>query len=656
MKRLSLILIILLLAPTLIPCISVSAQPSQIPHEDPSATKNALDSLSFLSQYVEIFQLTASQQYENATQLNEQLSRISVPDDLRYVIDRFSNLTQQLINVLNNLDRTLNNASSLLDQYRLEEAGQALDRAGFLVAQAQILLSDLQDATSTLSQRLGVFSSSVESKVRQAYSSLQSMLQRLQDLIDLYHQLLSRANQRIEGLKLEQLNSTSLTMNLNATSCFVGAYLSASGVLTSNGAALGIRDVKLFLDGEQVASVSTEANGSYSVLIRVPYKYVSYVSINALYTPQGGDKGVYLASVSPSIKVQVLFYRTVLDVSVPAVGYPGLSLSVYGNVTSQDGLPLGSRQVKVLLDGNVVGNAATGLGGDFTVEFEVSSQAKLGMHSLAVTVEPSGLFAGVSSTRNVTIQKMASKLEVSAPSFIMLPSTLYINGSVASASGPLAGASVQAEFANSSVTVKTLSDGSFDLTIDVPFNSVFVGNQDLKVVVVPAESWQAVAQKTEEILALNLVSVGVALACSLSVVFVMCFKFVGVRSKKKGLKSVDALKTYSLPAENASSVGVSGAVVPELKFEGLKGRVLKAYVEALGSVQSATAESLMPDMTLREYLQVTSTKLGNAIGAFSDLTLMAERSLYSPYEPKELETDAAEKLANTVGRILSGSA
>ena len=655
MKRLSLILIIVLLAPMLIPCMTVNAQPSQIPHEDPSAAQSTLDSYSFLSQYVEIFQLTASQQYENASQLAEQLSHITVPDDLRYIIDRYSNLTQQLISTLHELDDTLNTASSLLDQYRLDEAGQSLEHAGVLVAKAQILLGDLQDATLTMSQRLGVFSSIVTSKVREAYNSLQGMLDRLQALIDLYHQLLTRDNQREEEIKLEKLDSTALTLNLNSTSSFVGGYLSASGVLSSNGTVLGNREIKVLLDGETVGTSNTDANGAYYALIRVPYKYVDSVSVKALYTPQGNDKGAYLGSVSPSIKVEVLFYRTMLSVSVPGVAYPGLSLSVNGNVTSQDGLPLSGRQVKVLLDGAVIGHISTETNGGFMVKSLISSQAKLGNHSLRVTVDSSGLYAGASSTRNITVQKMATKLEISAPSTIMLPAQLYLNGSVASASGPLRGANVQVEFANSSAMVKTLSDGSFNITIDVPFNTVFVGNQNLKVVVVPAESWQAASQKTQSITVLNSVSIVVALGCSFAIVFVMYFRFAKGRNNK-GQKPVEVVEAFSLPSNDTDSEVISQAAMPLMKFEGLKGRVLKAYVEALNLVQKVTGESLMPDMTLHEYLRVTSSKIGNADGSFSDLTLLTERSLYSAYAPIDSEAEYAEKLADTIRRTVNGNA
>ncbi len=105
-------------------------------------------------------------------------------------------MTQQIISTLNDLQDALDTASILLDQNRLTEAGQVLNRAGVLVAQAQILLSDLKSATEMLSDRFGVWAAPAASKVRQAYDQLEGMLQRLNELIDQYHQLLQQTEQR----------------------------------------------------------------------------------------------------------------------------------------------------------------------------------------------------------------------------------------------------------------------------------------------------------------------------------------------------------------------------------------------------------------------------------------------------------------------------
>jgi uncharacterized protein YukE len=109
------------------------------------------------------------------------------------------------------------------------------------VAKAQILLGDLKDATATVSQRLGVFSSAAQSKTQQAYNQLQSMLEKLNQLIERYHELLKRANQRVEEIKAEKLKHTTLTLSFNSTRCYVGSTVSATGTLTSQGEPLGNR-------------------------------------------------------------------------------------------------------------------------------------------------------------------------------------------------------------------------------------------------------------------------------------------------------------------------------------------------------------------------------------------------------------------------------
>jgi hypothetical protein len=104
--------------------------------------------------------------------------------------------------------------------------------------------------------------------------------------------------------------------------------------------------------------------------------------------------------------------------------------------------------------------------------------------------------------------------------------------------------------------------------------------------------------------------------------------------------------------EDKASVSFQSS--PEIKSEGTKGKVLKMYVQTLRAVQLATGDSLMPYTTLREYVRATGSKIGGAADPFSELTTLAERCLYSPYEPKEEDMEKAESLASAIRRILSG--
>ncbi|MCW4018904.1 MAG: hypothetical protein NWF00_09550 [Candidatus Bathyarchaeota archaeon] len=650
MKKTAVALLFVIVASILLPCTIVRAEPAFIPHEDPAAADSALDAYSFLSQYVEILSLISAQQYENASVLTEQLAHISVPEDLSYIINRYNNLTQELIQVLKELRDTLDSASALLDQYRLDEASQALNRAGVLVAKAQILLEDLQDATSTLSQRIGVFAAPAESKIRQAYNELQNLLQRLNDLINQYHDLLRRINSQAEEIKLGNLKSTTLSLNLNTTSCFVGGFVSASGRLTSNGENLQNRGVKLLLDGEQIGNAATSADGSYQAVIQIPYKYVQSVIIQALYTPAGSDKGVYLAS-SNSVSVTVLFYETSLIMTTPSEGYPGLSLTANGKITSQEGTSLSEREVKLFFDGNTVGTAQTDSTGTVSIQFTVDSQTKTGQHKLTMIVSPKGVYAGTSQQRTISILKIASTITVNAPSFVVLPAEINVDGTVSSASKPLKNAEVTLSLATTTVTVKSLEDGSFNATLTVPLNAVFAGAQELNVTVKPSESWQASTKTQVNIFLISSANVGFASAAFVSVGVVFYMRFVRSKPKKSEKKDTRAVEiTPQLQPEDASADLISSK--PEFQFEGAKGKVLEEYNEALRTVETVTQSSLEPQMTLREFLKKVKPKLRGASEAFTALTSIAERALYSPFVPETEDIQKAEALGATIREVL----
>ena len=233
MRLLAVVLICVIAASFLFPCAVVSAEPKFIPHEDPAAAQSVMDAYSFLAQYADILSFIANGQYANASNLTEQLSHITVPEDLSYVVNRYNNITQELIFVLADLQSTLDSASSLLNQNRLDEASQTLDRAGILVARAQIFLGDLQDATATLSQRLGVFAAPAESKIRQVYTTLQGLLRKLTELIDQYHALLQSTNKQVDDIREKDLEPTQLTLNFNSSNVFVGGALATCLLYTS---------------------------------------------------------------------------------------------------------------------------------------------------------------------------------------------------------------------------------------------------------------------------------------------------------------------------------------------------------------------------------------------------------------------------------------
>ncbi|MCW4029795.1 MAG: hypothetical protein NWE92_09155 [Candidatus Bathyarchaeota archaeon] len=645
MKRPTVILILLMLTSTFTSCATAS-EPGYIPHEDPTGTQGtSIDAYYFLTQYASIFALLADKKFENASQLTQDVSRIKLPEDIIFILNRYNNLTQQLISTLNQLQNTLDNASALLDQNRLNEAERALNQAGILVLQARNYLGDLKDATTTVSKRLGIWAAPADSDILQAYNRLESMLQRLNDLIDRYYELLKQAKQRAKEIATENLSATELTLNLSVTECFVGETVTALGILTANGNGLGNQEVKLFLDNNETATAKTDSNGAYSTAIKIPYKYVEHVLINAKYTPEGSNKDAYLASTSPTVRLRVLFYVTVLEIDVPKEAYPGAPLTLQGNVTTENGPPLNPRQVQIRLDGSNQSEVQTNDAGRFTSQFIIDARVEVGNHNLTVNVDPEGVYTGANGLFTLNITKKATDLQVETPTFIFLPTQIQVSGTAHVQDKPLNNAKIIVDFLNISKTTRTNTDGTFNITLDIPVDTVLGGYQTLEVEVQPAQPWQAPEQNQTGVFALNIVSICVALASSIA---------VGVGAYLKFSKTKQNNKPQTVIKEQISQTPEKApAIFEPVSFEGIKGQILKAYLEAQKAVQQATKLTLESNMTLREYAHLISAKIGEAAAGFFELTSLAEKSLYSPHEPQIEDAEKAEDSASNIRRFLS---
>ena len=90
---------------------------------------------------------------------------------------------------------------------------------------------------------------------------------------------------------------------------------------------------------------------------------------------------------------------------------------------------------------------------------------------------------------------------------------------------------------------------------------------------------------------------------------------------------------------------------PEASLEGSRGAILQAYYKAMKIVEGMTEILMKPQSTLRGFLEEATPQLNGAAEAFTGLTSLAERVLYSPYMPGEDEVLKAESLALKVEEI-----
>ena len=481
-------------------------------------------------------------------------------------------------------------------------------------------------------------------------SRLQSIFQRLRELAQEYNSLLTSINSQAQKIQGEELKPTELTLSLNTTNLFVGESLYASGKLTSDGQNLPNRTVTLFLDEEQAATAITSPDGSYHALIKIPYNYVHTMTTKALYAPVGNDTGVYLASLSPLITVDVIFYETKLETTVPDEAHPGLPITISGKVMSEDGSPLNERKVSVLSNGNLLAEAETGIAGLFEMQVTFGPQTPTVPQNLTIAVEPKDVYAGTLQEKTLNIVKIATRIEVSAPSFAILPAGIHVDGSVKSVTGPLQDATVTLELMTSYVVAKTDRDGRFNATLNVILNTVFAGSQELRATAVPAEPWQAPAQTVTGVFIMNPVNVGLASAAFVSLGAVFFVRGGRFKNRRGGKQA----EIPAVPSPQEKRVATALPTKLDVKLKGVKGKILEEYVKALRIVELVTEVSLKSQMTLHEFLREAQPKLGGAASFFGDLTGLAERTLYSPYAAETADGGRAEDLATIVERVLKG--
>jgi hypothetical protein len=645
--RAKVILIITVLTAVLLSQAAALSEPTYPPHEDPATAREEMDAYSFLTYYTSILTSISSKNYGDASRLIEQLKFVHTPEDLKYIIQRYNNLTLELTTTLNSLDRLLNDASALLYQYRLQEAYEKLSGASILLGKAEILLRDIEEATATISGRLGVFTAPAGSRVSEAYGRIREALRRLRELEEWYLNLLKSMKETALKIEAEGLKTTEVTLRLNATEAYVGGCVEASGTLTSNGEALPSRKVTLLLDGSPTLTATTGLDGTYHAVVKVPYKYVHTLTLEALYTPMGDDLGVYLASESPSVSITVIFYETMLEIAAPDTAYPGLPITVKCKVTSEDGTPLGGRRVKLLLDKSLLIEAETDIQGLFEANVTINPKIQAGQHTLTAIVEPYGIYAGASQDRKLTVSKITPEIRIRAPSLLILPAEIYIEGEVRSSLGPLEKATVTLELAGSSAIVETSQDGGFNATMEIPLNLLLAGFQELKANVEPVEPWHAPAQATIRVFIVNPANIGVASAAFISLGAIIYARLSKAKPRRKQIQELTPI---------LREARVAPTLKPEVKVEGVRGRVVEAYFKAMRIIEAKTGISMKPYMTLREFLSEAKPKLNGVAEAFTELTILTEKTLYSPHTPEAADSMRAEELTLNIWRMLSSGA
>jgi hypothetical protein len=622
MRKFTVILFILVLVVLLLPLVSVTAQPSHIPHENPSTAGGSANPILLLLFQGDVFDLVLGGQYHDAQGLLDELRHANIPGDLQYIVDRFRILSNDLIADLDNLEGLLDEITVSLELYQIDEARQMLEDARIILWDAEELRDEIEAAATAIGRRLYIDRYATTSQLRQAYERLQEMLARLRELYSDFESLLDSLFVEYDERAMIELLPTYLTLETALASVFVGDSIVVYGQLSSENGSLAHRDVSLyFVDRPEV--ITTDEDGSYRTTIGIPYEYVTEAVLGAEYSPAGDDIGVYMASESPELTVDISYYRTYLELSVPEVAYPGLPITVTGVVSSTGDFT--ERTVSLLMDNTHL--ATIQVEDDFAYEMVIPDGTSIGDHTLTVAVVDQGRYAGTSRSLNIRVSQFQLQADIQAPSIIVLPGEVHISGQVRSDYGPLSDASVRLSFGeSSSVATVTSADGSFEAVLEEPMRLSLVGPKRLTAEIEPVEPYYSSTDVDKWIIVVNPVGISLTLVGLVSVGFVV-YRRVTTRVVRADAGTPALRAGLPVPAPVAPSSEL------ESHLPGIRGEVLTAYLEGRGAVERSTGIRMESRTTLREYLRLIRTSITEAVEQpFAELTAMTEVVLYSARE------------------------
>jgi hypothetical protein len=642
MRRLSAALAIAVLAALLLP-LCVSAETGYIPHEDPNAAIDELNQDAILLYYAQILMQIDQGDYASAVKMLDKLKFAHIPDAQRQLLEKYSGLIGELPDSISSSRELLNLATSLIAQYRLTEAGETLDEADGLVDQLSIYLSDIDKDTEKIGSAFDVFTAPNGSSLNISYTTLVNSVGQIWKIEDEITNLRGLLKSNLTAALAKNLQQTNLTIALSPSSAYVGDNITVSGSLSAKTSGLSGRNISILLDGRIVAATITEPGGRYTASIQLPYKYVSSMTVRALYIPAGSDLNKYLPAVSPIRNISVLFYKSTIKINPPETIYLGLPATLNGSVTWEQPNGIAARNISIYLDDNLLGTISTGIG-TFKLKTAINLNESLGKHTIRAVIADSGRYAGAAYETNVTVSKAPLRIDVNAPSFLVLPGKISITGKVTS-DLPFKGGTAVIYFGGKSATVDIQDNGEFSTNLSTGVTQGLLGSQELTVTVNPVEPWNAASTIKVRIFVLNAVNLTGISLCLVAGATIGTVTYTRRKRRRPFRKPVQG---QAAPAAIEKILSTTPAAALQPGSGEPRERLLNIYVRAKDIIEKASAMKMEPHMTMREFSRAIEKRGIAASGNFTKLTSMAERGRYSQHEVENVEAADAEKLLSAI--------
>ncbi len=620
------------------------------PHEDPEKAALVFSGIALFRYYSDSLDLVLQKNPDEVAVKLEKTPFANIPDSLKDETEDFALSVTDISRLIALIDENLNRLNMLVQQFRIEEATELASATTDNISLANKQLKVMEQAIVDIGEDMEISTVPEQSDLQLSYDEVLEKIGLIREMLVMYQELVDSAVIAAEGL----LGPTDITLEVKPKVAFVGDNIQFEGILTFSGnQPLAGREVDILLNGSRYVTVQTDTQGYYRGSLQVPYLYIPEMKIQALYYPRDEDIGRYIASLSPVIKLEVLFYEAELELTVEDKAYPGLETTITGRFDYGQPSPAGERNIEIYVDDILIEEAA--VQDEFTLKIKLDPSTDTGKHVITVSSAATGRYSPVVSSVILNVTRAIPVLDLDVPGFVLIPGSIEIQGRIYSGIGTLGETSIEMELGNSGVQLVSSEDGTFNTDIDIGTRWIVIGSQDLVIHVFPGEPWHAPLTASRNILVVNMLNLGI-----IAVIIIICGIFLPglLRGRVRGYTRKRAIPE-TVPAQPEPEPVYSERItaISEIKRADettgtILSRIFYWYRLLVRFIQERTRALIRPQQTLREFAVESSHALGPAARYFTELTRIGERLLYSQYEPTQ---EDAEKTENLYHRILEES-
>lgn len=506
--------------------------------------------------------------------------QVYVPPNLRYILERFNNILNEIADRINSTKQLVEEARELVEKSEPAGAIDRLDKAKLEIVRAEILYGELVEVSKNFG-RLGLSAAQLSEVLEDVSNAIEGLRGEIEELYTVAKQLV-------------HLEETQIELQVTPKNVTVGEEIVVRGRLeTGEHSPLSGKKITVHV-GLESLEVESGEDGRFTLYYKVT-SYTKRLPVYAEYVPRGVDVGLYKYSRSTTTYVNVNFITPLTLVTLDLVRLCPLD-TLRISVHTLPNLTLAVKTPFKTFKG------VSSESGRVTLTLRIPASAEEGQYQVTASTKPKGVIGPSSASATFYVEKLTPKVEVSVPNVVFTGIEYAVRVKVNVTSKVL----VTSQFQEPLEHVGT----SFSFPLYAPHVNVG-GKSELVVKVNPEDPKFKSVEYRIELTVYNTLLVAASIA-----VFVVPATSYLSRRTRKGLESV----------EPKGSVYESG-VVEERREE--RDPLALLFQELVIFFNKVFRVELKKTDTLREYLSRLSQKMPREVYALASKAILGlERVVY----------------------------